>query len=350
MNVAHFQRRPTATGNNFSVERIFSDVRAALPPAIACTVNVCRHQRGVAGRILNMLHAAFEQGDVNHIVGDVHYLTLPLRKNRTILTILDCVGLTDPRTLHRIVRKYLWYVIPARRAAVITVISHATRAELLREIGVAPSKVRVIPACVSPSFTPAPKTFDPADYRILQVGTARNKNLPRLVEAVRGLPCHLRIIGRLDAEQARCLEASGVRYSVASNLTDAEMVAEYRDCDLVAFVSTYEGFGLPILEGQATGRPVVTSRLLSMPEVAGEGACLVDPLHVAAIRSGIERIASDRDYRSQLVARGFTNVKRYTHDAVAAMYAQLYQHVLDGTLESRTRSREVPGAAGATAV
>ena len=349
MNVTHFQRRPTQTGN-FSLERVFADVRAALPAAIGCATHVCAHQRGVVGRIVNMLRAAFDQGDVNHIVGDVHYLALLLRKNRTILTIADCVGLTDPRMLHRVVRKYLWYVIPAYRAGVITVISHATKAELVRHIGMPPSRIHVVPACVSPLFTPASKPFASADYRVLQVGTGRNKNLVRLVEALRGLPCHLRIIGRLDAEQTRCLDASGVRYSAAFNLTDAEMVAEYRDCDLIAFASTYEGFGLPILEGQATGRPVVTSRLLSMPEVAGEGACLVDPYDVASIRSGIERVASDPVYRGQLVARGLSNVKRYASDAVAAMYAELYQHVFDGTLESRADSRDVAGAAGAAAI
>jgi len=349
MKVTHFQRRPTRTGNNFSLERLFADVRAALPPTIKCTSHECLHQRGIVGRLSNMIHAASAQGDVNHVVGDVNYLTLFLRRQRTILTIHDCVGLRDPRPVHRIVRKYFWYVIPAWRTGVITVVSEATRSELLRTIPIAPSRVHIIPDCVSPSFTPVPKSFNPADYRILHVGTAWNKNLLRLVEAVRDLPCHLRIIGRLDAEQTRHLDASGVRYSCAVNLTDSQMLAEYRECDLVAFVSTYEGFGLPILEGQATGRPVVTSRLLPMPDVAGKGACLVDPRDVASIRSGIERIASDAAYRAQLVAHGFSNVKRYTSDVVASMYAELYHQVFDGTVPSRARRRDVAGA-GATAI
>ncbi len=70
-------------------------------------------------------------------------------------------------------------------------------------------------------------------------------------------------------------------------LTIDEVVDQYHKCDLVSFVSTYEGFGMPIVEANAIGRPVFTATVASMPEVAADAACLVDPFDVQAIRNGV---------------------------------------------------------------
>jgi glycosyltransferase involved in cell wall biosynthesis len=190
-------------------------------------------------------------------------------------------------------------------------------------------------------FTSFPRAFDESGYRVLHIGTNPNKNLLRVVDALRGLPCHLRVIGCLNSEQRRCLDESGLDYSDAFNLTDAEMVSEYHSSDMVVFVSTYEGFGMPILEGQATGRPVVTSNLPSMTEVAGDGACLVDPFEVASIRAGIERVATDSGYRGRLIANGFVNVAGYTREVVGEMYGALY---VDVYRRSVYRFRGTPSA------
>jgi glycosyltransferase involved in cell wall biosynthesis len=95
----------------------------------------------------------------------------------------------------------------------------------------------------------------------------------------------------------------------------------------VVFASTYEGFGMPIVEANATGRPVVTSNIGPMPEVAGSAACLVDPFDCSSIREGIVRVIGDADYRSHLVAGGFENVKRFQADVIAAQYAAVYREV-----------------------
>ena len=105
------------------------------------------------------------------------------------------------------------------------------------------------------------------------------------------------------------------------------MARQYADCDLVSFVSVGEGFGVPILEAQASGRPLITSDLSPMREVAGEGACLVDPSDVAAIRAGIRKIIDDADYRRQLVARGLKNAARYSPATVGGRYLELYRRM-----------------------
>jgi glycosyltransferase involved in cell wall biosynthesis len=93
---------------------------------------------------------------------------------------------------------------------------------------------------------------------------------------------------------------------------------------MVVFASTYEGFGLPIVEANATGRPVVTSNIFSMPEVAGDAGCFVDPFDASSIRAGIVRVVEDEAYRQGLIKKGFKNVKRFRADAIAHQYAELY--------------------------
>jgi glycosyltransferase involved in cell wall biosynthesis len=104
----------------------------------------------------------------------------------------------------------------------------------------------------------------------------------------------------------------------------------YRDADIISFPSTYEGFGMPILEGQAAGRPVLTSDLEPMRSVAGQGgALLVDPQSVDAIREGFLRLMNDGFLRARLIAAGRDNCSRYTLEAVAASYLALYRTLED---------------------
>jgi glycosyltransferase involved in cell wall biosynthesis len=102
----------------------------------------------------------------------------------------------------------------------------------------------------------------------------------------------------------------------------------YIDCDLLAFASTYEGFGLPILEAQLTGRPVLTSNLSPMKEVAGTGAVLVDPYDLQSIRLGLLKIIQDSELRGRIVEAGFENVQRFNPDAVAKKYTALYEELM----------------------
>jgi glycosyltransferase involved in cell wall biosynthesis len=328
LRVVYFHRRPMA--GQKSIERLFAGIRAEMPDGIDCVRHECpRFSKGIWPRWINLRDAARHQGQVNHVTGDSHYLALGLEPRRTLLTIHDCASLERLRGWRRRVFKWLWFDLPIRRSALVTVISKATQRELLRHVRCDDRKIRVVPDCVGNEFIPSPKTFNEAEPEILHLGTAANKNLERLAQALAGLSCRLNILGRLQDEQETMLQRSGIRYSNTPCATDAELVQAFRNCDLVAFVSTYEGFGLPIVEANATGRPVVTSNLLSMPEVAGEAACLVDPFDVAAIRNGILRVWRDGAYRQGLTEAGFQNVKRFTAEAVAAEYAALYRELAE---------------------
>jgi glycosyltransferase involved in cell wall biosynthesis len=91
----------------------------------------------------------------------------------------------------------------------------------------------------------------------------------------------------------------------------------YNLADLLLFPSLYEGFGLPILEAQACGCPVLTSSVTSCPEVAGNGAHIVDPYSIDEIREGTLKILKDNIYKEQLIQKGLENVKKFSWEKTA---------------------------------
>lgn len=188
--------------------------------------------------------------------------------------------------------------------------------------------LHVIPNCVTVSIAPRLKYICPKQFRVLHIGTAPNKNLDRVIIAVAELPCVLVIIGRLSAGQERLLRKHQVKYENYSAVTDEEILRYYYEADIVLFVSLYEGFGLPILEAQAVGRPVVTSNREPMRSIAGQGALFVDPEDVEAIREGVRTIVSNVELQTRLFSFGLENVKRYEPEKIALEYASVYERII----------------------
>ena len=122
---------PLVGPRHFSIERLFNDVRSALPEEISCRVATSRFEsRGVLRRLYNMLEACGRQTEVNHVTGDTHYLTLLMSRSSTVLTIPDCICLNQQSGWRRAVLRLLWFELPIRRAAVVTTISESSKREI----------------------------------------------------------------------------------------------------------------------------------------------------------------------------------------------------------------------------
>jgi glycosyltransferase involved in cell wall biosynthesis len=268
-------------------------------------------------------------GDVNHVTGDVHFIALALPGPRTLLTIHDCGFLRRPDTPARRMLKWLWLDGPVHHCRYVTTVSEATRQVVIRLSGCDPAKVVVIPTVIADAFVRVDRPFNRTCPRILHIGLAPNKNFERHVAAIAGLRCELHIVGRLEPHHLELLGRHGVRYKAEHNLSTTDMHRAYVEADLLLFASTLEGFGMPIVEAQSVGRPVVTSNLSSMPEVAGEAACFVDPFSIESIRAGVERVIDDEAYRASRVEAGFDNVRRFDARTVARQYEALYRRVTD---------------------
>lgn len=318
-----------AAGLGISHRRLYGSIEEEMGGGVNVVKWVApSRSMGVWGVIRNMVGAWGAAADVNHITaGVLTYLAFALPSRGLVVTIHDCATLHRLSGWKRWIWLHFWYRWPLRRAEVIVAVSEATRRDVVQWVPEVSEKIRVIHNCVPEGFAPTPRHFEEEHPRILQVGTNRRKNLRRVTRALEGISCHLRIIGALSTEQRDQLKEAEIEYSNATDVPDAEMVKEYERADMLVFASTLEGFGMPIVEAQTVGRPVVTSRREPMRSVSGEAASLVDPESITSIRRGIVRVIEDREFRERCIERGFENSRRFRPEAVARKYADLYRDV-----------------------
>jgi glycosyltransferase involved in cell wall biosynthesis len=144
---------------------------------------------------------------------------------------------------------------------------------------------------------------------------------------VKGSKYHLDIIGWPSDEELGKLNAYRVSYKVYNGLTDTEVYERYKACDIMYNASFYEGFGMPIIEAQSVGRPVITSNIGAMKEVAKESAVLVDPHNPDEIRAAIDRLVTDRNWYDEITERGRANIAPYQYESIAAQYLQVYNEL-----------------------
>jgi glycosyltransferase involved in cell wall biosynthesis len=329
MKVVFFNRKPRALGN-FSVESYFKQIRENLPPSIeAISLDMPFESNGIWRRLANAVYCIYHQGDINHITGDINYVAIFLKRKKTIITFLDCGNLHQSKGIKYLILKLIWYTIPVKRTIHLTAISQATKYDILNFTRYDQSKISVIYVSIKENYKPKLKIFNAKKPRILQVGTAPNKNLERLIPALNNIPCTLVIVGKISGEIKQLLSEHQLTVEcIERKLTDQEILEQYEQCDILSMVSTVEGFGMPIIEANAVGRAVVTSNTTSMPEIANNAAIIVNPWDINSIQDGFIKVIQDPDLRNQVIENGFKNQKRFQPKQLAQEYVDLYKKIL----------------------
>jgi len=264
-----------------------------------------------------------------------------------VVTVHDLSFMRFPHFFHPAKRLYLSTLTRAsvRRARrVIAVSAHAAQ-ETSKLLGVERGKIDVVYHGVDARFEPLPAE-EVAAFRVakqlpprfvLFVGTLEpRKNLVRLLEAFARLKrSDLSLVlaggrGWYDDEvfaRVERLQLQG-RIVCPGYVPAEELSLWYNAAEVFAYPSLYEGFGMPVLEAQGCGVPVLTSNLSSLPEAAGNGALLVDPRSVEAIAEGLERLLEDKHLREALRRRGLAHAAGFCWHKTAAETVAVYQRAL----------------------
>jgi len=213
-------------------------------------------------------------------------------------------------------RFLLWAA--AHRSDRLIAVSEATRTDLLHFYRIAKERIAVIAHGVEPAFSRLDRSH--TESYLLCVSTLHpHKNLPRLIRAYGRKKRDFRLVlAGLRGFQAesieRLIDEMGLRDSVEITgwVPRDELYSLYERARAFVYPSSFEGFGMPVLEALAAGIPVACSDIPPLREVAGDAALFFDPLKEDAIALAIERVTIDGSLRTQLATDGRERAREFT--------------------------------------
>lgn len=325
----------TRKSSTYSIEKVFSLVENRLKDYAYINTKKAYSKYDKPFHVLiNLIHFIFiyfknrNKYDIFHITGVIHYVSILFPPSKTVLTIHDCIKYHQQKGLKKIIVKYLWFKLPVNHLKYITVISEKTKKELVEITQCSSQKIRVIYNPLDESYLYNDNNFNSFCPRILHVGTTPNKNLNNLFHSLKRTNCLLIIVGNITHDEKKTLEQLKINYRCLSNISEEEMVEQYNLCDIVSFITTYEGFGLPIIEAQSVGRVVISSRMNPHMEVGGDGAFYVDPHNIDEIENGFKNLISNPNLRKYLIEEGKKNIQNFLVDKISNKYLEFYESII----------------------
>lgn len=229
-------------------------------------------------------------------------------------------------------RMLLWQ--SAMRSQRLIAVSEATRQDILAHYGrVQPERVITIHHGVEDQFSRLNRDIDETDPYILCVSTLHpHKNIERLLrvfQRVRKIRPAIRLVlagmrgfhtGRIE-QLVETLQLSSA-VSITGWIARAELYRLYASAKIFVYPSTFEGFGMPVLEAMAAQVPIACSAIPPLKEIAGDAALFFDPASESEMQDVIERLLREPELAQELMARGNAQARHFTWENAARETAQ----------------------------
>lgn len=285
---------------------------------------------------------------------DPFFITLPGKfQTKTVVTVHDLTPLVFPEHFPAGIKgKIKWLIQKSRlkKADLVIADSDSSKKDVRDIVGIPEDKLRTVYLAADEKFKKlnteysilnTRKKFSFPENFLLYVGDATwNKNLPRLIEAVKKTKHKLVMVGKVWSNSIDSFSSNTWNKDLRSVLKEIENDEQFvklgfiQDQDLVRIYniatalimpSIYEGFGLPVLEALASGCPVITSKGGSLPEVAGDAVLYVDHESEKSIADGIERIFSESKLRDELSKKGLEQAKKFSIEKMMKNLVNAYE-------------------------
>lgn len=279
--------------------------------------------------------------------------TAPLFYGNQIATHHDVTYVRHPESytrLFRLLYRTMTPIMLSRIRSLLTV-SNFSKGEISQFYNYPENKIFVVPNAVSGAFQPGPPLRDQPEYLLAVSSPSAHKNFSRMIQAFLMLRDHddvqLRIVGGASDvfadDNLQRLASRDSRIRFLGRLNDDELIGQYQGATAFVFPSLYEGFGIPPLEAQACGCPVLAANAASIPEVLQASALYFDPMDTTHMAAAMERILADLPLRQSLRRRGLNNVARFSWEESARRVS----HRIDTLLNVPSDRRAPPKKADA---
>lgn len=283
------------------------------------------------------------------------FLALPVyNRFKTVVTVHDLTPIIFPDAFPRGVRGQLkWQMqkFSLNKADAIITDSNSSKKDIIKHTGVPAQKIHIVYLAAGENFKKLndgawresiTKKYDLPDKFALYVGDVTwNKNLPRLLDAIKEVDIPLVMVGKnlvnenydknnpwnRDLNRVWELANQNKKIIRLGFVPDEDLVSIYNLATVFIMPSLYEGFGLPVLEAMACGCPVITGKEGSLPEVAGDAAYYIDVYDYKSIARGIKNVFESSELREELSQKGMENVKKFPWKKTASDTLSVYTKV-----------------------
>lgn len=272
-------------------------------------------------------------------LGPIREIALPLLSPLPrVAMVYDLNCLHDPDLSWQArSRSFKIQVAALRKVRQIVTISRFVANDLVQALGIEQSRISVIPCGVDDRVRELNKSMaqvpPPQIPFVLALGESANKNIAAVIAVfdrlvAKGFDGDCRIVGRsseqtLQVQQLCASSPFASRIHFVGSVGTAQLVKLYKTCAVFLFPSRHEGFGLPVIEAQACGAPVIVSNAASLPEAAGDRALAFDPEDHEGMAEAAGQLISDLGFRRKEIDRGLLRTATQTWDSAAIMIEKL---------------------------